>query len=213
MAHPEAHAVGANIVNSPLTNWLHYHTEAVLPYLPDETVPKHSRKERNVTSWRASDLPRYAGSHSDKWELVEFDKRPEKGWEIGSKQGAPYDGHRWLPMADSAANLAITPIAAGAQYDPFGHGLYQWHIAAQQHYSLLERLEQGATDKYWFGNKDGIWNMHYTRYNLNFIAMWGSSVNMMSILPDDERAITVDIPQALKRSESPQLKSISFVES
>lgn len=196
MSHPEAHDVAANIVNSPITNWLHYHTEAVLPYLPDEDEPKENA---TLLDWRASKLPRYAGSHSGKYE---FKDRPDEGFENGQEGGPPHQNHRWLPLANSAANLEITPIT-GAEYHAFGRGWNQWAIQAQQHYSFLERLEHDKLDMYWTGNKDGIWNMQFDRYNLNFLAIWGRSVNMMSVTGDDEGALTVDIPRALKRRKPP----------
>ena len=194
MAHPEAHDVAANIINSPLTHWLHYHTEAVFPYLPEETndtIP-------DPTSWRASDLPKYNGTHNTTWT---FPGKPEgqKFFKVGDDGGPRSDNHRWLPMERNSKNLMTTPIAAGKDYNPFGKGWFEWTMAAQQHYSLLENMENEDFGRYWAGNQDGIWNMQYTRYNLNFLAIWGSSVKMMGIGGDDEDALTVAIPLALKR--------------
>ena len=92
-----------------------------------------------------------------------------------------------------------TPIAAGADYNPFGRGWKEWTIAAQQHYSLLNHMETEDFGVYWNGNKDGIWNMQYGRYNLNFLAIWGRSVAMAEIRGDDEHDLTVRIPEMLKR--------------
>ena len=193
--HPEAHDVAANIINSPLAHWLHYHTEAILPYLPETTAPP----PQNATkTWRASKLPRYPldANVADKWE---FPKRPNGGFNISEKGGPPYKNHRWLPMEPTSENLMKTPVAAGAEYNAFGKGWVQWTMAAQQHYSLLEHMEKDTFDRYWAGNRDGIWNMQYSRYNLNFLAIWGSSVAMMDVVEDDEEALTVMIPKALKR--------------
>lgn len=193
MAHPEAHDVAANIVNSPLTHWLHYHTEAVLPYLPETS--NASRPE--LTSWRASDLPRYEGQPNSTWE---FPNKPESGpFQVGMPGGPPSEGHRWLPMERTSENLMLTPIASGKDYSPWGKGWTEWTLGAQQHYSLLDNMEKEDFGKYWAGNQDGIWNMQYTRYNLNFLAIWGSSVKMMGVAADDEDALTVTIPKALKR--------------
>ena len=104
-----------------------------------------------------------------------------------------------------------TPIAAGAAYDPWGKAWVQWTMAAQQHYSLLEHMEMGTTDKYWAGNKDGVWNMQYTRYNLNFLAIWGTSVAMMNVGADDEDALTVENPKALKRRKYPCSLYMTFL--
>ena len=41
--------------------------------------------------------------------------------------------------------------------------------------------------------------MQYTRYNLNFLAIWGSSVAMKLPGRDDEQELTVTIPKELKR--------------
>ena len=199
IAHPEAHDVAANIVNSPLAHWLHYHTEAILPYLPEIAPPP----PQNATkTWRASKLPRYPqdAEVADKWE---FPDRPHGGLKIGEKGGPPAKNHRWLPMEATSENLMKTPIAAGAEWNPWGKGWVQWTMAAQQHYSLLEHMEKGTFDRYWAGNKDGVWNMQYTRYNLNFLAIWGSSVKMMGVGGDDEDALTVTIPKALKRRKLP----------
>ena len=135
LAHPEAHGVAANIVNSPLTHWLHYHSEAVLPYLPlsnqDDPQP--------LTTWRASVLPRWSGYRTEIWE---FPDRPDgRPFDIGEVGGPPSRNHRWLPMARTSENLMVTPIAAGREYNPFGRGWTEWTMAAQQHYSLLDNIE------------------------------------------------------------------------
>ena len=93
----------------------------------------------------------------------------------------------------------VTPSAAGRDYNPFGRGWSEWTMAAQQHYSLLDNLERGDLGKYRAGNQEGLWNMQYTRYNLNFLAIWGKSVKMMPVGGDDEDSLTVAIPWALKR--------------
>ena len=193
IAHPEAHDIAANIVNSPLAHWLHFHTDAIYPYVPD-TTPQAEITEDSLT-WRPSKLPQYTGKMNDTWQ---FPKKEGRKFEIGSDGGPPFNNHRWLPLNNTPANLFKTPIKA-AQYNAFGPGWTEWTLAAQQHYSLFENLEKGTTDKYWAGNRDGIWNMQYSRYNLNFLAIWGSSVAMKLPGQDDEEALTVTIPKEFKR--------------
>jgi hypothetical protein len=192
MNHPEAYDIAANIVNSPLAHWLHYHTDAIYPYVPEmdnSTLPQ-------LTDWRASKLPQHPSDRNETWKFYPI---PEGGYKIGVEGGPPFLGHRWLPMEKTSENLLLTPIAAGKSFDPFGKGWYEWTMAAQQHYSFLEHMERQDFGKYWSGNQDGIWNMQYGRYNLNFLAIWGSSVASMKVSPDDEEDMTVRIPKALKK--------------
>ena len=145
-------------------------------------------------------MPLWNGTRNITWE---FPPKPEgehdKPFKVGMPGGPPNGNHRWLPMNNTSENLMLTPIAAGRDYNPFGRGWTEWTMAAQQHYSLLEHMERDDFGKYWAGNQNGLWNMQYTRYNLNFLAIWGKSVKMMEVGPDDEEALTVTIPKALKR--------------
>ena len=196
-AHPEAHNVAANIVNSPITNWLHWHSNAVLPYLPEISPANGQRSNDTLPSWRASHLPQHG---APAWNDFPFPDRPADGFTVGQKGGPPYKGHRWLPLENTPANLALTPITK-SQYHAFGKGWTEWTIAAQQHYSLLEHLEKKDLGVYWAGGEEGVWNMQYERYNLNFLAIWGSSVRMQLPDRDDEQALTVTIPMKFKRRE------------
>lgn len=58
-------------------------------------------------------------------------------------------------------------------------------------------------DRYWFGNEDGIWNMQYERYNLNFLAIWGRDASLETATGNDEGEYTVDFPKKYKRRECP----------
>lgn len=78
-------------------------------------------------------------------------------------------------------------------FDPFGLAWIEWTITAQQH------MEKGDFGKYWPGNQDDICNMQYICYNLNFLVIWGSSVQLREISPDDEGDMTVTIPFELKK--------------
>lgn len=191
MAHPEALDVAANIVNSPLTNWLHYHTNAVLPYLPD----MKNASSPQLDDWRPSKLPKYDGELKDEWD---FPNRPQP-FKVGEPGGPPFLNQRWLPLENTSENLLKTPIAKGNSYDPFGKGWLEWTMAAQQHYSLLDHMEKEDFGVYWAGNQDGIWNMQYGRYNLNFLAIWGKNVALGDVGSDDEQDLTVTIPKKLKR--------------
>ena len=199
-AHPEAHDIAANIVNSPLAHWLHYHSNAILPYLPERG--RRQQQSNNDTaipvSWRASQLPRHADPHDAEYR---FPPRPGDGFAVGADGGPPHRGHRWLPLENTPANLAKTPITR-AHYHAFGAGWTEWTLAAQQHYSLLEHLEKDDLGVYWAGSQEGIWNMQYERYNLNFLAIWGSSVRMELPERDDEQGLTVTIPKRYHRRES-----------
>lgn len=191
MEHPEALNVAANIVNSPLTHWLHYHTDAILPYLPDTAPPAKDQKP----TWRPSELPVYSGEVPDTFEFSDI---PEGGFNISDKGGPPHKNHRWLPLESNPANLSKTPIAAGAEWNPWGKAWTRWTISAQQHYSLFNHIEEDDFGAYYAGNSKGVWNMQYTRYNLNFLAIWGRNVILRPIGPDDEDALTVAIPKDLK---------------
>ena len=187
--HPEAFDIAANIVNSPLTNWFHWHNDAVYPYLPETTPPSNSSVDHSATeTWRASELPMYNGTINNTFNfgIKEGEYRPSGP--------LPFKGHRWLPLNKTSENLRKTPIAA-AEYNPWGRALMRWQIAAQQHYSFLENLENNQLDKYAWGGPDGLWNMQYDRYNLNFIIMWGDDILLQPAPKDDEEDFTVNIPK------------------
>jgi len=178
LAHPEAYAVASNLINSPVTHWLHYHTEAILPYLPEPTAPPAVRAE---IQWRASKLPSYNGSISS---VFNFSAPP------------PYANHRWLPLPRTSHNLLKTPIA-NASYDAWGTAWDSWAMAAQQHYSFFENLENLELDRYWAGNSAGIWNMQFYHYNINFMAIWGRTVIARPFYYDDEKAMSEMVPKEL----------------
>ena len=197
LKNPAAFDIAANIVNSPLTDWVHHRTQAVHPYLPEHEPPHNFNGTLNKPSWRASELPPYTGPAPDTYEMGSKDEGKDH-FEPGQVGGPPFKGHRWLPLARTSENLLKTPIAQ-SEYDSWGRGWTSWAIGAQQHYSLLENIEKHELDRYWFGNRNGTWNMQYERYNLNFLAIWGRDV-----LPtdgDDEQKYTVDFPMAAKRRE------------
>jgi len=193
MAHPDVHLVSANLINSGISNWLHYHTDAIFPYLP-ETSPPRDLTTR-TSSWRPSSLERHQGTTKAEWYFPEV---PFGGFNIGDPGAPPFRGHRWLPLDPTAENMLKTPVV-GAQYDAENGIHHQWAIAAQEHYSFFENLERNQLDKYWCGNREGIWNLQYQRHSLNFAAIWGSSVAKMLPSLQDETDLFVTIPRALKK--------------
>lgn len=201
LRYPEAFDIAANIINSPLTNWFHHRTDAVHPYLPETKPPHNFNTTEERTSWRPSQLPLYNESAAD--EFVFGEKREGQGhFDVGQVGGPPSKNHRWLPLPRSSENLLKTPIAR-SEYNSWGRAWTSWAIGAQQQYSLFDNLEEDQMDRYWFGNEDGIWNMQYERYNLNFLAIWGRDASLETVTGDDEEAYTVDFPKKYKRRECP----------
>jgi hypothetical protein len=198
--HPEYFIVSANIMNQPSLSWVHYHMEAVHPYLPElNAVPSHDpNSESDVTepSWRASELPKWEGPQDFKLPL---------DWE------APHKGlsqHRWLPLRPSyskngsmQSQLTIedTPIRS-TSFDPFSKALFHWTIAAQQHYSFFENLENNELWRYKFHS----WNYNYTRMGIQFVAIMGDDINLGKPMKetDDEYYFTQIMPERLKRRKS-----------
>jgi len=185
--HPEAHIVLSNTVNNPMSNWLHYSTGAIYSYLPEPASQQDQAQiPSNNGTWRASELPPYPDI--DIADVFDMDTAP------------PFEGHRWLPLTETGRNFAKTPLNR-AFYDPDSLGWKSWAFAAQQHYSLLQNIEQGTTSKYWFGNgKDGTWDMHHIRYSINMMAIWGQSVADNPPQGDDEQDLTVEIPTRIDKA-------------
>jgi hypothetical protein len=197
IAHPEAHIVSANIINSATTNWLHYHTGAVLPYLPDIEPPPMGE---HTTEWRASSLPQYPHDVNEPYDFTN-ERNDHSPFDfllpVGAPGGPPFENHRWLPLPPTSRNLLMTPIVK-AEYYEYGRGWYSWSIAAQQLYSLLDNIEHGQLKNYYFGD-DGLWDMQYQRLNVNFFAVWGSSIAMELPGGDDELDLSVTIPKKFNR--------------
>ncbi|KAL9091493.1 MAG: hypothetical protein Q9165_004879 [Trypethelium subeluteriae] len=186
-AHPESYAITANAINSVSGSWIHYHRNAILPYLPEPFSPHHT-EEQNGSSWRASELPSYPEEEyppSDVFNL-ELD--------------APRVDHRWLPLRRNGKNIHKTPINSAAQ-DDFGPSQKKWSIAAQQHYSFLANLEDDRLDRYYFGDESSgeLWNLQNKRYSINFVAIWGATVAASNVTADDEMSIAVTNPTNMGR--------------
>ena len=181
MQRPDVYVVSANVVNQPLMSWLHWNMEAVRPYLPDTS--EYAAPEGPV-DWRASKLPTWDGPsdiNASTWESPEGKK------------------HRWLPVRGKKHHvLELTPIV-DTEYDAFGTGLGHWQIAAQEHYSFLETLEERDFWRY----KYNIWDFQRKRMGIQFIAMMGADINLAKPMgQDDEHWFTVEMPNRLGRSKS-----------
>jgi hypothetical protein len=175
--------MSSNVVNHPLISWLHYHMGAVHPYLPELQSP-HERTKR-PDSWRASELPRWSGP---------------KDYSLPEDFEPPFEGHRWLPLPDSAGqnNNDETPVSM-TEYDSFGPGWSKWQTAAQEHYSLLDTLERDPKLKAY---EFGVWDTIYDRLSINFIAFMGEDIIDNGPMPtDDELYLTHELPMKTKRRQ------------
>ena len=184
LKHPDAFDVSANLVNSPSLSWLHYHLGAVHAYLPESKAPDDPQEP---DAWRASLLPTWEGDN------ISFPL----------DMGPPFKGHRWLPLRDNKNSLMRTPISQ-TEFDAYGDGWKSWAIAAQQHYSLLQNIEDGELDRYHFGRSTDeheiIYTMGDSRMNINFLCIWGDDVVDNFPFGDvDEPALSWKIPQRLQR--------------
>lgn len=182
LEHPEYLTTSANVVNSPLMGWVHYHAGAMHPYLPefDKWEPPTLGYGKSI-SWKYTDYPTWDGP--DDFYL---------DWE----QDSPYKGHRWLRLADDS-DIHRTPVAS-IEYSTWGKGLQSWGIAAQEHYSFLENLATDRLDKYKF-NK--AWITDYKRLSINMICIYSDDVvDNLPMDTVDEEWLTVNLPKKLGKS-------------
>ncbi|KAF2397317.1 hypothetical protein EJ06DRAFT_144184 [Trichodelitschia bisporula] len=187
--NPQYFAVSANSVNNPALSWIHYGLGVYEPYLPELTPPPNPSHQPQ--SWRASELPHWTGPPS---------------FIFNGSQPAPFPGHRWLPLPHRTFNTPhasppgrdISDTPAGAlTYDAFGPSWRDWAVAAQTHYSFLHHLERGELWRYKFN----LWDYHYYRLSINFIAFWGDDIVDAMPFPtgDDEEYLTRAKPRELGR--------------
>jgi hypothetical protein len=220
----QPYAISANLINSPITAWMHYHLGAIRPYLPEPApVP---RKQGMKPTWRASELPTHPHDaqyqnlalgpihNNDLWNSAVPD---EEAFNHAFEE-IPFPGHRWLPLTQNTTSLLYTPMSR-LGVDPWFMGVHHWSTAAQQHYSLLQNIEESQLHRYHMASTPplgvGLYNTQYIRYNLNFLAIWGRDVVLgagldpvtKSLPPsskgynllDDEKNMTADIPRTLGR--------------
>ncbi|KAF1988134.1 hypothetical protein K402DRAFT_462049 [Aulographum hederae CBS 113979] len=209
---PHPFAISANLVNSPMTGYIHFHVGAIHPFLPDSnSKPKFKAAE----TWRPSRIPLYPG---DPPPLSQVDaprppktkdgKEPPKPPDVLDLR-PPYQGHRWQMLSNNSIDLLRTPMGSWDSRGVmnFGVAWKSWAIATQEHYSLMKNLEDNQMAKYHFGSSLGysgddvrLWDMQFSRYNLNFIAVWGSDIRAnLPIGGDDEEEIGVTIPRRTGR--------------
>lgn len=167
IAHPETYAVASNLINSPLAAWLAYHVNALHPFLPEMTPYADFDLSHSAGTWRPSELPMHSGTTNSTFNLTQMPT-------------APYKGHRWLPLETNPDNLLKTPIAGvtpGDTNSALGLAWLKWTIAAQQHMSFFKNVEDNRLDRYHAGSeREGIWNMQFERYNINFMAVRGKTL-------------------------------------
>jgi len=211
--HPEAFLVLANLINSAVLGWLHLRQGAIHSYLPELHLPSSPAPDTyGPSAWRASSLPTY--STADGGPTVPFPDT-EKAFdgnraEIGSVGGPPYANHRWLPLRDAGVNLPITPIWE-TDYHPNGNNWRRWALGAQQHYSLLENIENDDLHCYHLGG-DGVWNMRYEHANINFMAVWADDIldNLpFDVQEDDEAHFSIHLPRKLGRQTLVQGRALA----
>lgn len=109
-------------------------------------VPESSTDSANISTnqgkinfpWRPSSYPKWTGPPNFEWSL-DYVPPPI------------YPNHRWLRVADADDHNAIdrTPVAQ-LVYEVWGPSYESWAIAAQQHYSLLENIENDQLHLYKF---------------------------------------------------------------
>lgn len=183
---PDYFVIGANVINQPLSSWVHWNLGALRPYLPEtETTPEEEMGIQNdkPVDWRASLLPAWKGSPEFTME----------GWNPPENRK-----HRWLPVTNRLDHvLDKTPIVE-ALYDAYsGPGWWKWTLGAQAHYSLFENLERKEMWRYRFHT----WDYRDLRMGLQFIAMTGRDLNLAKpIAQDDEGHLTVTMPKKLGRN-------------
>jgi hypothetical protein len=216
LSHPESALVSANVVNSPKISWLQFRTGAILPYLPE--LGKKQADESVLSSkknplWRASELPL--------WKEPAGFEPPERisDWESSfeGETSTPEDlpKHRWLPVPGQNA-LYHTPITQ-TEFRGGGAGLLSWAIAAQQHYSFLDHLENNRKYLYTLSHgspdaTDTIWDMTGERLSINFIALRGETIlenlDQLEAFKDDEQYLTVELPKQLNKQLTVQTNAL-----
>lgn len=189
VAHPEYFIVSANIINSPLMGWMHYHMGAVHPYLPefkgvfDPPSPHNNglMSPPKRKSWKYTDYPEWEGPDD---------------WYFDLDQDPPYEGHRWLRLKNDT-DLHRTPITE-IQYDTWGTGLKSWAIVAQEHYSFLENLLDDHLDLYKFKR---VWLADYERLSINLMILWADEVlDNLPMDTVDEEWLTKVLPKRIGKS-------------
>ena len=212
--HDEAFAVLGNLINSAALGFMHLHQGAIHGFLPEVLPPTDPHPMAyGPQAWRISALPAYTiPEGQDKIQAFPDTRKSFDGdrTAIGDVGGPPYFNHRWLPVPDTA--LPLTPMWR-TEYHPNSADWRGWQLGAQQHYSLLQNLEHDdGLVAYHFGDKEGLWNMHYMHANINLMAVWADDIldNLpFDVREDDEAHFTVHLPQKLKKQVYVQTRAIA----
>lgn len=187
--NPQYSLVSANVMNQPALAWVHYHLNVVLPFAPETEQPSSYQDpntlENNI-DWRPSTLPPWTGPE-------DFDIS------FPMINPAPFKHHRWLPLP-AETDIEKTPVGELAKgshqmYVANSTAFQSWTIAAQQHYSFLTHLENNELYRYKFD----LWNYHYDRLSINFVAFWGKDIVGHDVTGSDEQYLTVTQPRRLRR--------------
>jgi hypothetical protein len=211
VTNPEAMMISSNIINSPKLSWLQYRTGAILPYLPE--IEKRPNKLSTVSNpiWRPSELPNWIeprGFHIP--EAIEDFYTYFRGlmYRADVEEGTDHlPPHRWLPVTGPGA-ISKTPIIH-TEFRNGGKGLFNWAIAAQEHYSFFEHLEHDRKYMYFLLHgsglpTDGLWDQTGERISINLIALRGELVldnlEKMAAHGDDEGYLTEVLPAQVNKS-------------
>jgi hypothetical protein len=182
LENPEYLFVSTNGINQPPLAWTHYHFNAFLPYLPEIEDPPADAPP----TWRGSELPNWKGPDD---------------FTVDVKAPAKETKHqRWLPAPNR--DIDETPVGTinANGYEAYGTAYTSWQVAAQTHYSFLDRLEHGQLHRFKFD----LYDMHYQRISINFLAILGDDVhadgpNGPVPAGDDEEYLTLTLSKRTKR--------------
>ncbi|KAI1496971.1 hypothetical protein F5X99DRAFT_424011 [Biscogniauxia marginata] len=157
---PHPYAVSANLVNSPLTGYKHYDAGAIHPFRPD---PSRKRKHRASETWRPSEKPGFPTPKIPDIDEENVTAITEEVLDAHVEAEPPYRGHTWLLLPGGSRDLLKTPMGINKLREPrdggeklMGAAWHSWMIAAQQHYSLLQNLEDDAMWRYHFAGGGGV---------------------------------------------------------
>ena len=109
---------------------------------------------------------------------------------------------RWLPLPNTPTNLLKTPAANASWPNPHGGNTFfrydngyidSWASAAQTHYSFLDHLEHSPDIEQVYSLGSNLWDQHYERYSINFLAVRAGSIGNRTLSPTDEIAISMRI--------------------
>ncbi|KAH9993913.1 hypothetical protein F4779DRAFT_608400 [Xylariaceae sp. FL0662B] len=155
IASPHPFAVSANLVNSPLTGYKHYHFGAIHAFRPD---PNSQPSRRPAESWRPSAYGRFPESSFPNLNNHQISNLSEEVVEEHVFPDIPYPGHPWLLLSDDPYDMLKTPMGLNwlrakdvGTEGVMGAAWSSWAISAQQQYSLLKNLEDNAMHRYFFG--------------------------------------------------------------